>query len=47
LLTSADSWYAKKDKSKASELYVKYTAKMKELKKEKDIPYYVPQRIIN
>jgi hypothetical protein len=46
LLNSADAWYAKKDKKQASDLYQKYTSQMKELKKEKDIPYYVPQRII-
>jgi len=46
LLNSADAWYAKKDKNKASELYERYASLMKELKKEKDIPYYVPQRII-
>jgi hypothetical protein len=46
LLNSADAWYAKKDKTKASELYVKYTSLMKQLKKEKEIPYTVPQRII-
>lgn len=46
LLNNADAYYAKKDKTEASKLYEKYTALMKELKKEKDIPYYVPQRII-
>lgn len=46
LLNSADAWYAKKDKTKASKLYETYTSQMKELKREKDIPYYVPQRII-
>ncbi len=46
MLNYADAWYAKKDKVKASEFYVKYTALMKQLKKEKDIPYYVSQRII-
>jgi hypothetical protein len=45
MLNYADAWYAKKDKVKASEFYVKYTALMKQSKKEKDIPYYVPQRI--
>jgi hypothetical protein len=45
MLNYADAWYAKKDKVKASEFYVKYTALMKQTKKEKDIPYYVPQRI--
>jgi hypothetical protein len=47
LLDIADAWYAKKDKTKASEFYVKYTNQMKVLKKEKDIPYYVPQRIVD
>ena len=46
LLNLADAWYAKKDKTKASEFYVKYRDLMKQTKKEKDIPYYVPQRII-
>lgn len=46
MLNLADAWYAKKDKVKASEFYVKYTSQAKQLKKEKDIPYYVPQRII-
>lgn len=45
LLNIADAWYAKKDKIKASEFYEKYTSQMKALKKEKEIPYYVPQRI--
>jgi hypothetical protein len=46
MLNYADAYYAKKDKTKASEFYVKYTNSMKQAKKEKDIPYYVPQRII-
>lgn len=46
MLNYADAQYAKKDKLKASEFYVKYTNAMKQAKKEKDIPYYVPQRII-
>lgn len=46
LLNMADAWYAKKDKVKASDFYVRYTSQAKQLKKEKDIPYYVPQRII-
>jgi hypothetical protein len=46
MLNYADAQYAKKDKTKASEFYVKYTSAMKQAKKEKDIPYYVPQRII-
>ncbi len=46
LLNTANAWYAKKDKTKASELYERYASQMKQLKKEKDIPYYVPQRII-
>lgn len=46
MLNTANAWYGKKDKTKASELYIKYTGLMKQLKKEKDIPYYVPQRMI-
>jgi len=46
MLNYADAQYAKKDKVKASEFYVKYTSTMKQSKKEKDIPYYVPQRIV-
>lgn len=46
MLNYADAQYGKKDKVKASEFYVKYTSAMKQAKKEKDIPYYVPQRII-
>lgn len=47
LLYLGDAWYAKKDKAKASEAYQLYTDKMKEKKKEKDIPSYVPPRITN
>jgi hypothetical protein len=47
LLYLGDSWYGKKDKQKASDTYQNYVQKMKELKREKDIPYTVPQRIIN
>jgi hypothetical protein len=46
MLNLANAWYGKKDKNKASEWYEKYTSQMIQLKKEKNIPYYVPQRII-
>lgn len=46
LLNIADAYYGKKDKTKASEFYVKYVNQAKQLKKEKEIPYYVDQRII-
>lgn len=46
LLNIADAYYAKKDKTKASEFYEKYVSQAKQLKKEKEIPYYVEQRII-
>lgn len=46
MLNLANAWYGKKDKDKASEWYERYTNQMIQLKKEKDIPYYVPQRII-
>lgn len=46
LLNIADAYYGKKDKIKASEFYVKYVNQAKLLKKEKEIPYYVDQRII-
>lgn len=46
MLNLANAWHGKKDKEKASEWYERYTRSMIQLKKEKEIPYYVPQRII-
>lgn len=45
LLSIANSYYENKDKENAKTYYLNYSTKMKNLKKEKDIPYYVPQRI--
>lgn len=45
LLQIADAYYLKKENEKAGELYSAYVAKMKELKKDKQIPDYVAQRM--
>jgi len=47
MLYLGDAWYGKKDKQKASDSYKAYVAKMKEQKREKDVPYTVQQRIID
>lgn len=44
-LLLGDAYYGKKDKEKAKENYKLYITKMKELKKEKQIPDYVEQRM--
>lgn len=44
-LLIGDAYYGKKDKEKAKENYNEYIAKMKEQKKEKQIPVYVNQRL--
>jgi tetratricopeptide (TPR) repeat protein len=44
-LLLGDAYYGKKDKEKAKEYYNQYVIKMKELKKEKQIPDYIEQRL--
>ncbi len=44
-LLLGDAYYGKKDKEKAKENYNQYVVKMKELKKEKQIPDYIEQRL--
>lgn len=44
-LLLGDAYYGKKDKEKAKENYTHYITKMKELKKEKQIPDYIEQRM--
>lgn len=45
LLQEADAYYLIKETEKAGELYTAYVAKMKELKKEKQIPDYIQMRM--
>lgn len=47
ILQLANAYYGKKDKKNASENYMLYIENMKVKKKEKDIPYYVQQRLSN